>query len=239
MQPFHVPCWRSVCSLDPRWALSAHCSLGLATANLQVLQNQGIRGCDCWELGAAMWSASKWLQILVSGSNPPSRAWGEYKTRSDLSHLWGKCEEKVKFHFKTGARAWGESLVKCYRKGHARELQHLLGSGEHNNSSRYQQEAAPQPLQGSLRGVHPTAVPAGSRGLPSSVVATSQWGCEEGALLPPSPLICSAFMDLQGWPAQMLFIVQNVEGHLYISTVIDFCVCIRMCVCNILSCLAH
>lgn len=184
-----------------------------------------------WELGAAIWSASKWLQILVSGLNPPSRDWGEYKTRSDLSHLWGKCEEKVKFHFKSGARAWGESLVKWYRKGHARGLQHLLGSGEHHNSSCYQQEAAPQPLQG---WASPTAVPAGSRDLPSPAVAVSQRGCEEGALL-----LCTAFTGLQGWAAQMLFIVQNVEGHLYISTVIDFCVCIRMCVCNILSCLAH
>lgn len=135
-----------------------------------------------WELGAAIWSASKWLQILVSGLNPPSRAWGEYKTHSDLSHLWGKCEEKVKFHFKSGARAWGESLVKWYRKGHARELQHLLGSREHHNSSCYQQEAAPQPLQG-------WASPPHSRASWEQRPPFSCSGCESAGLwgLSPAP----------------------------------------------------
>lgn len=53
----------------------------------------------------------------------------------------------MEFHFKSGARALEESFVKWYRKGQARELQHLLGSGEHHNRSRYQQAAAPKPQQ--------------------------------------------------------------------------------------------
>jgi len=51
----------------------------------------------------------------------------------------------VEVHFKSEARAWGESLVKWYRKGHARELQHPVESGEQHNRSRYRQEAAHKP----------------------------------------------------------------------------------------------
>lgn len=125
-----------------------------------------------------MWSASKWLWVLVLGLNRHSRSWGEYKTCSDLLHLWGKCEEKVEFHFKSGARSWEESFVKWYRKGQARELQHLLGSGERHNRSRYQQAAAPKPQQRQESTRHsPCLLPA---------VAAALAGLWEGALLPPT-----------------------------------------------------
>lgn len=143
----------------------------------------------------------------------------------------------MEFHFKSGARSWGESFVKWYRKGQARELQHLLGSGERHNRSRYQQAAAPKPQKRWENTRH------SPRLLPAVAAALSGlWGRSHA----PSHSRCliAASPPLQGLrgaelPRSYLFCeMLKISAFIYKYTD-RFCVCICMCMCNILSCLAH